>query len=234
MVKPSLHRQREQQLSKWLTIAICIFFLLVIFCFYGQFHFLEQMRPGPYSKEKRIVAPLVSTSQRQVLVLHLQNLGDLRIVLRPDWSRESVEFLTTQLNCQSAKCEFYRAEKPGILQGRMPAPHQTIAKGPCPLDFREIDNKCPEHDPQCACHGPMMKTGMVGWAGGATGTDFFIDHYEGTADWWGTQHTVFGQLQDDASHELIQKIWERPVTNRGGMEFLDESIPFTTTLEATA
>mgnify|MGYP004300881927 CR=1 FL=1 len=34
--------------------------------------------------------------------------------------------------------------------------------------------KCPSHDPQCGCHGPIMSKGMVGWAGGSAGPDLFI------------------------------------------------------------
>lgn len=35
----------------------------------------------------------------------------------------------------------------------------------------------------------MMTKGMVAWAAGDTGPDFFIDNYKRKADWWGTQHT---------------------------------------------
>lgn len=62
-------------------------------------------------------------------------------------------------------------------------------KGSCPAGFESVANDCPAHDPQCACHGPTMTHGMVGWAAGGTGPDFFINTYKKPAKWWGTQHT---------------------------------------------
>jgi hypothetical protein len=34
-----------------------------------------------------------------------------------------------------------------------------------------------------------MTKGMVAWAAGESGPDFFMNNYKAKADWWGTQHT---------------------------------------------
>jgi hypothetical protein len=44
---------------------------------------------------------------------------------------------------------------------------------------------------------------MVGCAPGATGPDFLLDTYKRPADWWGTQHTVFGIIIDEQSFTTI-------------------------------
>lgn len=73
---------------------------------------------------------------------------------------------------------FYRVENQLLLQGIISedsVPKNTIL-GPCP-DYAKYQNhatKCPAHDPNCGCHGPVMTNGMVGWAGGTGGPDFFI------------------------------------------------------------
>jgi cyclophilin family peptidyl-prolyl cis-trans isomerase len=75
-----------------------------------------------------------------------------------------------------------------------------------------------------------MTKGMVGWAGGDAGPDFFIDSYAQPAKFWGQQHTVFGEIKDDASFAVIDKIYTLPVTNKG-MTYLDDRIHFTLAFE---
>lgn len=48
----------------------------------------------------------------------------------------------------------------------------------------------------------------------------------------GTQHTVFGQLQDDASFRLLDQIWELPTKNQGGLTMLQEPIHFEMRIES--
>ncbi|KAI2493090.1 hypothetical protein MHU86_21438 [Fragilaria crotonensis] len=76
-----------------------------------------------------------------------------------------------------------------------------------------------------------MTKGMVGWAGGGTGPDFFIDTYDAPATHWGNQHTVWGKVMDGESLAIITRIYDLPATNRGGMTFLDENIKFTMSLD---
>ena len=98
-------------------------------------------------------------------------LGDIKIVLRPDLSLESVEYIKALLESPDPcpRCRFYRAEKPGIIQGMLAkngTPPNTVL-GKCPEEFKDVPrHDCPKHDPNCGCHGPLMHRGMVGWAAG--------------------------------------------------------------------
>lgn len=120
--------------------------------------------------------------------------GNIKITLLPDLSKESIDYIRAMVadagNC--SPCNLYRAEKPGILQGvltnkEIPVP---TVKGTCPQGSEGVPNDCPDWDKTCGCHGPVMTKGMVAWAAGATGPDFFISHYEKPALFWGTQHTA--------------------------------------------
>jgi cyclophilin family peptidyl-prolyl cis-trans isomerase len=165
---------------------------------------------------------------KETLVL-TTTLGEMRIVLRPDLSKESVQYVKkVVLYRDCPNCRFYRAEKPGILQGILKGPDVTLneVKGSCPPGYESVPNDCPEWDKSCGCHGPVMTRGMVGWAAGATGPDFFIDAYKQPAKWWGTQHTVWGEVQDEATLEIIAQIWTLPTSEEGGLTFLKEPIKF--------
>lgn len=146
--------------------------------------------------------------------------GDIIIQLRPDLSLESVEYIQRLLNdpnpCET--CRFYRAQDRGILQGIMRKPGVAVNTklGTCPTNVNAFNKKC---------HGPVMTRGMVGWAGGEAGPDFFIDNYKRDADWWGYQHTVFGVV-DASSLDLVESFFDLPRHSDGGMMFLDEAIPF--------
>ena len=97
---------------------------------------------------------------KETLVLHTP-YGDLKIVLRPDYSPESAMYIKDVFEQGCDRCVFYRAEKPGIFQGMIKA--ETIAKvgtkGVCPPEFDGTKQACPKHDQKCACHGPTMTHG---------------------------------------------------------------------------
>lgn len=79
-----------------------------------------------------------------------------------------------------AECKFYRAESNLLLQGIIADPYvptNVVKLGPCPNTNHVSKVQCPEHDPNCGCHGPIMNKGMVGWAGGKGGPDFFINTF---------------------------------------------------------
>jgi cyclophilin family peptidyl-prolyl cis-trans isomerase len=153
--------------------------------------------------------------------------GDLRIKFRPDLSLPSVNYIKALLNdpgpCNN--CKFYRAEKPGILQGILKKSNvkaNTIL-GDCPEEVKSLTHKCPEHDPNCKCHGPVMERGMIGWAGGGAGPDFFIDTYVRKAEWWNTDHTVWGELADKESLAIAISFYELPATT-SRMTMLDKPV----------
>jgi cyclophilin family peptidyl-prolyl cis-trans isomerase len=172
----------------------------------------------------------LDTNQAPKTLILTTPLGPIHIQMRPDLSPESVAYVEQLVNSQTCdQCRLYRAERQGILQGIMEnkaIPPNTV-KGRCPKGAETIKNECFESNPQCACHGPLMSTGAVGWAAGtAGGPDFFIDAYPKTAKWWGTQHTNFGFIHDEASMNLVHEILQLPVKNRGGMNMLNQTIPF--------
>lgn len=168
------------------------------------------------------------------------SFGPIRIQMRPDLSEGSVDYIHRLVESKAGckRCSFYRAEKPGILQGIMAAANKQEVPtneqlGSCPPGDKEvIKNECPKHDPNCGCHGPLMTRGSVAWAAGqAGGPDFFIDAYKGPATWWGTQHTNFGFVDDPASMAIVDQILNLPVAEMGGLHYLKDTIPFTMALE---
>lgn len=153
--------------------------------------------------------------------------GDILIQMRPDLSRESVEYIQRLLNdprpCEH--CRFYRAQDRGILQGIMKKYGVEVNKVLGPCSSKNVVNK-EAHDMPKKCHGPIMTRGMVGWAGGGAGPDFFIDNYKRKAQWWGQEHTVFGEV-DPSSLHVVESFFDLPRhSSDGGMMFLDEAIPF--------
>jgi hypothetical protein len=141
-------------------------------------------------KEKKVKK---SPNKESLLLKTLH--GNIRIVLRPDLSPESVMYIHEMLQVKCSPCNLYRSEAPGILQGILQNESVEVAskRGECPPGFESVENTCPEWDLHCGCHGPIMTKGMVGWAAGETGPDFFINNYdESMEEMWGTQHTVWG------------------------------------------
>lgn len=185
-------------------------------------------------------AAAAAVARKETLVLSTTK-GDIRIVLRPDLSKESVDYVKQVASSGLCiRCNLYRAEKPGILQGilvgsrdgqNIPIPS---VKGSCPAGYETIQNDCPAWDASCGCHGPTMTRGMVGWAAGATGPDFFINDYLQPATWWGTQHTVWGELQDPASLAVLDAVWTLPAHEQEGLTFLDEPLHFELRLETAS
>ena len=187
------------------------------------------------SKERQGSEGEAPLKTKETLVLTTK-MGQIKIVLRPDLSPESVSYVRQMAITPDAcgRCNIYRGEKPGILQGIIASPTisiQGIPKGPCPVGYENVSNECPAWDTNCNCHGPIMTKGMVGWAAGATGPDFFMDTYEREAKWWGTQHTVFGEIQDANSFRVIHDIYNTlPTHEVGGLTLLDEPLHFTLSL----
>ncbi|KAL7566121.1 hypothetical protein ACA910_003894 [Epithemia clementina (nom. ined.)] len=175
-----------------------------------------------------------SIGGKDTLILS-SDVGEIRIVLLPQYSPASVKYIHDVVaHGQCDRCTLYRAEKQGILQGiiKSTSIHVPTEKGSCPPGMDTIKNgECPKWDPSCACHGPLMERGMVGWAAGKTGPDFFIDDYRQPAKWWGTQHTVWGQIMDDASLNVIDHIWSLPTKPQGGLTMLESPIKFTMRIE---
>lgn len=155
-------------------------------------------------------------------------LGAISIKLREDLSKESSDYIRQIIGSgKCPRCSIYRVQdKGGIIQGVMRNPELgnteiNVPLGKCPPDI--TDEKLKDG----SCHGPVMTNGMVGWAGGKSGPDFFIDGYKKPANFWGTQHTVWGELIGEETSKVMKKITELPVENRGGMTYLLKPLKFT-------
>jgi cyclophilin family peptidyl-prolyl cis-trans isomerase len=176
---------------------------------------------------------VVSLQKNETLVIKTSK-GPIRIALRPDLSPESVDYIHAMVGTGACEdCKFYSAVKgkvsqknektnpssisEGSLHGRiannrknsLPLPKK---KGSCPADLVPI--RCPLDEAICDCHGPIMTKGMVAWSSGKMGPDFFINTFEKPARWWGTTHTVWGEVKDAASFEVLHDIFALPVMQR--------------------
>ena len=142
-------------------------------------------------KKAEVVAE-TSDADDDYFVLKTEH-GNIQINFLPEYAPESVQYVREVVQSGCDDCRLYRAEKPGILQGDIKSAiefpeegkmgrfkvEQRSKKGNCPPEYEGVQQNCPSHDPQCGCHGPVMKKGMVGWAGGrGGGPDFFINTCE--------------------------------------------------------
>lgn len=155
--------------------------------------------------------------------------GDIKIKLRDDLSAGSVRYIYRMAKTQLCRrCNFYRAEdEHGFLQGVVANKDVgfNTEKGACP-EKKEGDNK--------SCHGPLLTKGMVAWiAGTAGGPHFMINNYDSPADWWGTQHTVFGEIQEPDSFQVLDTIFHLPRKEKDGQgrTLMEDEIPFEIRLE---
>jgi hypothetical protein len=128
---------------------------------YSNFPTLPEQYPHEY-----LILHIHGNSQNTV-----KTNATIRILLRPDLSASSVDYIKQVIAkgiCH--ECRFYRAEKPGILQGIISHSDITasdiVSKGQCPIGYEDVPNDCPAWDTQCGCHGPVMIRGAVGWCAG--------------------------------------------------------------------
>jgi len=156
--------------------------------------------------------------------------GNFKIVLRPDLSPESVQYVVDATSFPCNRCNFYRAESGLLLQGVMAVDTRPPGLGKCPDFDHFVSGGCPKHDPNCGCHGPIMTRGMVAWAAGGAGPDFFVNTHLEPVGWWEHQHTVWGEIKDDASFAVLDRILALP-THGTQLKYLDEKISFRFELE---
>jgi hypothetical protein len=234
-----------------LSVLILLLFAVYVYIFHAALRYkapneavmihVPQLRPlstkEPVERHAAVAKPKKDTNTtssssmtaKEIFVLTTSQ-GVIKIVLRPDLSKESMDYINAVVESGHCdRCNLYRAEQPGILQGVIEnkAIHVPTAKGTCPVEARDVPNDCPGWDKGCGCHGPVMTRGMVGWAAGKTGPDFFIDNYKRPGRWWGTQHTVFGDIQDKESLDIVNHIiMDLPVTHQKDMTYLKEPLHF--------
>ena len=64
-----------------------------------------------------------------------------------------------------------------------------------------------------------MTQGMVAWAGGGTGPDFFIYTGAGPNTWWAHDHTVFAEVHDE-DWPAVEALAALPTDASSGMKML--------------
>ena len=88
-------------------------------------------------------------SNKSILKLSTK-YGDINIKLRPDLSHGSAQYLNKIIQSNHCdKCNFYRSENPGILQGILENRNIPVNDvfGSCPPDHaKDVKNHCPPHD----------------------------------------------------------------------------------------
>ena len=159
--------------------------------------------------------------------------GRVRLRLRPRSARATawvLELLATHAECNG--CTFYRAEKvpahwgspdwPDSYEGGRWGPPYALLQGG--LSARGAPTpSAPRED------SPVVRRGMVAWAGGASGPAFFValaDHPE-----WGRGHTVFADVVG-ADMAIVEAIVAQPTrTNPGKIPITNLVTPVAFTLE---
>ena len=159
--------------------------------------------------------------------------GRVRLRLRPRSARAVawvLDVLDKHPECSG--CTFYRAEKvpahwgspdwPDNYEGGRWGPPYALLQGG--LSARGAPNpSAPRED------NPVVRRGMVAWAGGASGPAFFValaDHPE-----WGRGHTVFADVVG-ADMAIVEAIVAQPTkTNPGKIPITNLVTPVAFTLE---
>ncbi|GMI22890.1 hypothetical protein TeGR_g6881 [Tetraparma gracilis] len=110
-----------------------------------------------------------------------------------------------------------------LLQFSLPSV-PDIPLGACPPGSAAPGGGCPEHDPGCGCHGPVMRQGMLAWAGGVAGSPpgapahCFIYTGAGPAKWWRNEHTVFGEVAE--GWDVVEELEKLETRAAGGVRKL--------------
>lgn len=140
--------------------------------------------------------------------LVVDGFGAARLKLRPEWHRESVEYLralAVEPDACEGTCEMYRVEPGFLVQGTL----KSASVGA---------NSATKDGPR------LMVRGDVGWAGEGPGPDFFVYLGAKPADWLGKKHTVFAEVADEASLAVLERVVNAPSSTPGGpgtMRFID-------------
>ena len=115
--------------------------------------------------------------------------GNIRLILRPEWSVPSVHF-ASGVAAKAAPSTVYRLEPGFLIQGRLDT------RGMVPPNKDRTRAK------------KVMERGEVGWAGGSAGPDYFIYLGAGPAGWLGNPHdgTIFAEVADEESMAVANNV----------------------------
>ena len=149
-----------------LTIKILLLLLIAIiilyFCSMYNVLFTSQISLASNNKERVmsenlrrkntksmiVVGNKKQNNNKSILKLSTKH-GEIKIKLRSDLSHGSVQYLYKLVESDHCdKCNFYRAENPGILQGILENRNIPVNDvfGSCPHHAKDLKNDCPPHD----------------------------------------------------------------------------------------
>jgi cyclophilin family peptidyl-prolyl cis-trans isomerase len=184
---------------------------------------------------RKPIAPMAYT--QIVLTVPLWYNQQIRIQLRSDWSQGSVDYIHRLVQQQCATCSFFRiitngTKEEGILLGTLKNDMVPLNTQPgiCP-DIDKAEAKAKTNCTDCECHGPILERGMVGWVGGtAGGPEFFVNLHNDPLTDVGSKFTIFGQVVDYESFDLLVKFLDEDTSFEESQVF-DDVIHFHLELE---
>ncbi|CEG01405.1 Cyclophilin-like peptidyl-prolyl cis-trans isomerase domain [Ostreococcus tauri] len=163
-----------------------------------------------YAREAReILKESDAAASADAVTLTVAGFGDVALTLEPTWHEPSVEFLralASNANSCDGSCEIYRVEPGFLVQGTL-------------RSYDVASNSATEPGPR------LMERGDVGWAGEGPGPDWFVYLGARPAAHFGTRHTVFARVADEASFSVLERVVSAPSSTPGGpntMRFIDQ------------
>ena len=173
--------------------------------------------PPPVKVASRPCAthPRINATSANYITLDVGEHGQIRLILRPEWSAPSTDFAQRVAAAGAATSQVYRLEPGFLIQGRL-------------LSMGVPPNRDKTRAPK------LMERGEVGWAGGSAGPDYFIYLGTGPATWLGNPHdgTIFADVADEASMAVANNVSLLPVppTAPGQMHTLKSPVAVTPSL----
>ena len=120
-----------------------------------------------------------------------------------DATRVGFEFARGEIDCAAVLTATDAHREAARLQLR-------VAKGPCPAGAASDLGLEPNRERDRGCYGPVVTRGMVGWAAAGSGPEFFVYTGERPAEHWAREHTVWGEVADDATFAALARLHALP------------------------
>ena len=152
---------------------------------------------------------------RAGLLLDAGPHGTIRLIVRPEWSELSSEYVASVASAASGGqrelSNVYRLEPTFLIQGRL---ETSGVKTITAKTSRALK---------------VMERGEVGWAGGSNGPAYFIYLGDGAATWLGNPHdgAIFAEVADEQSMAVAHAISRIPLgrsTKPGEMHTLTQPL----------
>lgn len=190
--------------------------------FHGNTPFSSKPHDREPSSPDQVSSAVAQPEDQPVhdLVLVVGSHGKVRVKLRRETSPLAVQFIHSLLaqSPQCTGCSFYRAEAVPATWGsvELPDSHNPGRWGP-PYALLQgglrADGVAMPAESTAREDAPVIQRGMVAWAGGGSGPDFFValaEHPE-----WGRGHTVWGDVVE-ADMVVLERLLALPTKVRPG------------------